>query len=151
MLLRLRKPLRIVTGYVCACLVAGCLLAGVIVAKLPEATVREIVPGLFGATVAMARVAGIVGLIPSALVIAIFEWRAERRWLVHAAYGAVLAAAAALIISDVLANPRISDMAIVIGGSVLLGAASATVYWWIAGRFAGKGRSVSRSAVNGSA
>jgi hypothetical protein len=150
MLLRMRRPLRIATAYVGACLVSGLLLATIIVAKLPDTSAREVLPGLFGATIAMARVSGIVGLLPSIVVIAILEWRAERRWIIYAVFGAILAIAASFIVSDALAAPRLLDMAAVAGGAAALGIASASVYWWIAGRQAGRSRPP-REAINGSA
>jgi hypothetical protein len=140
MLLRLRRPLRIVTAYVGACLVSGLMLATLIVTKLSDASAREILPGLFGATIAMARISGIIGLVPSAIMIAILEWRAERRWIVYAVFGAILAIVASLIISDALAIPQVLSLLVTVGGSALLGIVSATVYWWIAGRVAGRDR-----------
>ncbi|TCR90079.1 hypothetical protein [Rhizobium sp. BK376] len=141
MLLRLRRPLRIVTAYVGACLVSGLMLAALIVTKLPDPSAREVVPNLFGATIAMARISGIIGLIPSAIMIAILEWRAERRWPIYATFGAILAIAASLIISDALVAPQVTNLFVTIFGSVLLGLVSATAYWWIAGRLAGADRS----------
>jgi hypothetical protein len=147
MLLQLRRPLRIVTAYVCACLAAGLLLSVIVVAKLPEASIREVLPGIFGAALALARIAGIVGLLPSIIAIAVFEWRGERRWSVQAAFAACLAAVACVVISGVLARPDFSDLVAVIGGGGLLGVASGSVYWAIAGR----NRSDAAAAVSGSA
>jgi F420-0:gamma-glutamyl ligase-like protein len=126
------------------------MLAALIVTKLPDASAREIVPGLFGATIAMARISGIIGLVPSAIMIAILEWRAERRWIVYAVFGAILAVAASLIISDALAAPQVLNLLVTTGGSALLGIVSATAYWWIAGRLAGRDRP-KLAALNGSA
>ena len=137
-MLGLRRPLRIVTGYVAACLVAGALLAAVIVALLPDKSPSEIVPAFFAATVAMARIAGIVALLPSVLVLGILEWRAERRWFIYAAFGAVLAAAAGIVISGAMAVGGAGNPLVIILGSALLGAVSLTAYWRIAGRFAGR-------------
>jgi hypothetical protein len=150
MLLRLRRPLRIVTAYVGACLVSGLMLAALIVTKLPDPSAREVVPNLFGATIAMARISGIIGLIPSAIMIAILEWRAERRWPIYATFGAILAIAASLIISDALVAPQVTNLFVTIFGSVLLGVVSATAYWWIAGRLAGADRS-DKASITGSA
>jgi hypothetical protein len=150
MLLRLRRPLRIATAYIGACLVSGLMLAALIVTKLPDTSAREILPGLFAATLAMARVSGIVSLLPSMIVIAILEWRAERRWIIYAAFGAILAIAASLIVSDALAARQSFDIAVVAGSAAVLGIASASVYWWIAGRLAGRSRP-RPEALNGSA
>src|ERR1700761_3676851 len=131
MLLRLRRPLRIATAYIGACLVSGLMLAVLIVTKLPDTSAREVLPGLLAATVAMAHVSGIVGLLPSAIAIVILEWRGGGRRGIYAAFGAILAIAASLIVSDALAARQCFDIAVVAGSAAVLGIASASVYWWI--------------------
>lgn len=138
MLLWMRRPLRIVTGYVCACAVAGIVLGAIVTVRVPGETVREILPVFLAATVFMTRVVAIAGLIPSAIAVAIFEWKGYRRWRAYAAFGALLAAVVSIMISVVPSQPGLLRSATIVCGSALLGLLAATVYWRIAGRSAGK-------------
>jgi hypothetical protein len=141
LLLFLRRPLRIVTAYVCAAFTAGLMLAAVVVAQLPDHSMREVLPGLLGAGLALTRVAAIVGFIPAIVVIAVSEWRSERRWWAYSISTACFSTAAAAIISEALTMPIDALNAVVtLGGSAVLGAVSGWVYWRVAGRFAGSDR-----------
>lgn len=138
MLLGMRRPLRIATGYLCACAVAGIILGAIVTARVPGNTVREILPVFLATTIFMTRIVAIAGLIPSAVAIAIFEWRGERRWGRYAIFGALLAAVVSIVISVIPAQSGLLSSATIICGSALLGLLAATVYWRIAGLFAGK-------------
>lgn len=56
----------------------------------------------------------------------------------YAIYGALLSAVASVLISGGLGKPQALNLITVVVCFAFLGAASATVYWWIAGRFAGR-------------
>lgn len=138
MLLGMRRPLRIATGYLCACIVAGIVLGAIVTAGVPGNTVREILPAFVATAIFMTRIVAIAGLIPSAVAIAIFEWRSERRWPAYAIFGALLAAVVSIVISVIPSEHSFPSAATIVGGSALLGLLAATVYWRIAGRFSGK-------------
>ena len=135
MLQRARRPLRLVWGYVGACIFMAFALACAAAWTMPGVAVPEV----FVMTAWLTRLVFIVGILPSVIAIAIFEWRSVRRWSAYVIFGALFSAIAAIIISGGLENPKAVDLATVAIDFALLGAASATIYWWIAGRFAGRG------------
>jgi hypothetical protein len=123
----------------CSALVVGFVLAIVVVAQLPDHSVREVVPNMVGATLALARIAAIVAALPSLLAILICEWRSERRWWVYSAFSACLAAAASGVISGALAAPiDVLRALTAVCGCAAIGIAAGWVYWRLAGRFAGR-------------
>ncbi|MBN8951842.1 MULTISPECIES: hypothetical protein [unclassified Rhizobium] len=134
MLLGLRKPIRLVWGYVAACALMGFVLACVAAWTVPETAAPE----LFVLTIALTKVAMIVSILPSLVVIPILEWRGMRRWYGYAIFGAILSAVASILISGGIERPQTLNLITVAVCFAFLGAASATVYWWIAGRFAGR-------------
>lgn len=135
MLVGLRKPIRLLWGYVAACALMGFVLACVAVWTVPEPAAPE----LFVLTIALTKLAMIVSILPSLVVIPILEWRGMRRWYGYAIYGAVLSAVASILISGSVERPQTLNLITIAVCFAFLGAASATVYWWIAGRFAGRG------------
>ncbi|MBM7048920.1 MULTISPECIES: hypothetical protein [Rhizobium] len=135
MLVGLRKPIRLLWGYVAACALMGFVLACVAAWTVPETAAPE----LFVLTVALTKLAMIVSILPSLIVIPILEWRGMRRWYGYAIYGAVLSAVASILISGGVERPQTLNLITIAVCFSFLGAASATVYWWIAGRFAGRG------------
>ncbi|MEZ2129869.1 MULTISPECIES: hypothetical protein [unclassified Sinorhizobium] len=141
MLLSMRRPLRITTGYLCACAVTGIILGAIVTARVPGNTLREILPVFLATAIFMTRIVAIASLIPSAVAIAIFEWRSERRWGPYAIFGALLSAAVSIVISVIPSQPGLLPSAAIVCGSALLGLLAATIYWGIAGRFSGKIRS----------
>jgi hypothetical protein len=134
MLLGLRKPIRLLWGYVAACALMGFVLACVAAWTVPETAAPE----LFVLTVALTKVAMIVSILPSLVVIPILEWRGMRRWYGYAIFGATLSAVASVLISGGMERPQTLNLITIAVCFAFLGAASATVYWWIAGRFAGQ-------------
>lgn len=134
MLLGLRRPLRLLWGYVGACVMMGFVLACVAAWTMPGTAAPE----LFALTIALTKLAMIVSILPSLVVIAIFEWRGMRRWYAYAIYGALLSAVASVLISGAVERPQTLNLITIFVCFAFLGAASATVYWWIAGRFAGR-------------
>lgn len=134
MLLGLRRPLRLLWGYLGACVMMGFVFACVAAWTMPGTGAPE----LFALTVALTKLAMIVSILPSLVVIPLFEWRGMRRWYGYAVYGGSLSAAASVLISGSLGKPQALNLITVVVCFALLGAASATVYWWIAGRFAGR-------------
>ncbi|NKJ38289.1 hypothetical protein [Rhizobium sp. SG570] len=135
MLVGLRKPIRLLWGYVAACALMGFVLACVAAWTVPETAPPE----LFVLTIALTKLAMIVSILPSLIVIPILEWRGMRRWYGYAIYGAVLSAVASILISGGVEKPQTLNLITIAVCFAFLGAASATVYWWIAGRFAGRG------------
>ncbi|NKJ06187.1 hypothetical protein [Rhizobium sp. SG741] len=135
MLVGLRKPIRLLWGYVAACALMGFVLACVAAWTVPETAAPE----LFVLTIALTKLAMIVSILPSLIVIPILEWRGMRRWYGYAIYGAVLSAVASILISGGVEKPQTLNLITIAVCFAFLGAASATVYWWIAGRFAGRG------------
>lgn len=135
MLVGLRKPIRLLWGYVAACALMGFVLACVAAWTVPETAAPE----LFVLTVALTKLAMIVSILPSLIVIPILEWRGMRRWYGYAIYGAALSAVASILISGGVEKPQTLNLIAIAVCFAFLGAASATVYWWIAGRFAGRG------------
>ncbi|SCB15003.1 hypothetical protein [Rhizobium lusitanum] len=135
MLVGLRKPIRLLWGYVAACALMGFVLACVAAWTVPETAAPE----LFVLTIALTKLAMIVSIVPSLIVIPILEWRGMRRWYGYAIYGAVLSAVASILISGGVEKPQTLNLITIAVCFAFLGAASATVYWWIAGRFAGRG------------
>ena len=135
MLLGLRKPIRLLWGYVAACALMGFVLACVAAWTVPETAAPE----LFVLTIALTKLAMIVSILPSLIVIPILEWRGMRRWYGYAIYGAVLSAVASILISGGVEKPQTLNLITIAVCFAFLGAVSATVYWWIAGRFAGRG------------
>jgi hypothetical protein len=134
MLLGLRKPIRLLWGYVAACALMGFVLACVAAWTVPETAAPE----LFVLTIALTKVAMIVSILPSLVVIPILEWRRMRRWYGYAIFGATLSAVAFVLISGGMERPQTLNLITIAVCFAFLGAASATVYWWIAGRFAGQ-------------
>ena len=134
MLLGLRKPIRLLWGYVAACALMGFVLACVAAWTMPETAAPE----LFVLTIALTKVAMIVSILPSLVVIPILEWRGMRRWYGYAIFGATLSAVASVLISGGMERPQTLNLITIAVCFAFLGAASATVYWWIAGRFAGQ-------------
>ncbi len=134
MLLGLRKPMRLLWGYIAACALMGFVLACVAAWTIPETAAPE----LFVLTIALTKVAMIVSILPSLVVIPILEWRGMRRWYGYAIFGAVLSAVASILISGGTERPQTLNLITVAVCFAFLGAACATVYWWIAGRFAGQ-------------
>ncbi|MBB4241062.1 MULTISPECIES: hypothetical protein [Rhizobium] len=134
MLLGLRKPIRLLWGYVAACALMGFVLACVAAWTVPETAAPE----LFVLTIALTKVAMIVSILPSLVVIPILEWRGMRRWYGYAIFGATLSAVASVLISGGMERPQTLNLITIFVCFAFLGAASATVYWWIAGRFAGQ-------------
>lgn len=134
MLVALRKPIRLLWGYVAACALMGFVLACVAAWTVPETAAPE----LFALTIALTKLAMIVSILPSLVVIPVLEWRGIRRWYGYGIYGAVLSAAASVLISGSLERPHTLNLITILVCFAFLGAASATVYWWIAGRFAGR-------------
>ncbi|MBB3385890.1 hypothetical protein ACK83U_14505 [Rhizobium sp. WW22] len=134
MLLGLRKPIRLLWGYVAACALMGFVLACVAAWTVPETAAPE----LFVMTIALTKVAMIVSILPSLVVIPILEWRGMRRWYGYAIFGATLSAVASVLISGGMERPQTLNLITIAVCFAFLGAASATVYWWIAGRFAGQ-------------
>ncbi|MBB3426873.1 MULTISPECIES: hypothetical protein [Rhizobium] len=134
MLLGLRKPIRLLWGYVAACALMGFVLACVAAWTVPETAAPE----LFVLTIALTKVAMIVSILPSLVVIPILEWRGMRRWYGYAIFGATLSAVASVLISGGMERPQTLNLITIAVCFAFLGAASATVYWWIAGRFAGQ-------------
>lgn len=134
MLLGLRKPIRLLWGYVAACALMGFVLACVAAWTVPETAAPE----LFVLTIALTKVAMIVSILPSLVVIPILEWRGMRRWYGYAIFGATLSAVASVLISGGIERPQTLNLITIAVCFAFLGAASATVYWWIAGRFAGQ-------------
>ncbi|KAA1179411.1 hypothetical protein FP026_17735 [Rhizobium tropici] len=134
MLLGLRKPIRLLWGYVAACVLMGFVLACAAVWTVPETAAPE----LFVLTVGLTKVAMIVSILPSLVVIPILEWRRVRRWYGYAIYGASLSAVASILISGGVERPQTLNLITIAVCFAFLGMASATVYWWIAGRFAGR-------------
>ena len=132
MLLGLRKPIRLLWGYVAACALMGFVLACVAAWTVPETAAPE----LFVLTIALTKVAMIVSILPSLVVIPILEWRGMRRWYGYAIFGATLSAVASVLISGGMERPQTLNLITIAVCFAFLGAASATVYWWIAGRFA---------------
>ncbi|MEF0943281.1 hypothetical protein [Rhizobium sp. BR 362] len=135
MLLGLRRPMRLLWGYLGACVLMGFVLACVAAWTMPGTAAPE----LFVLTVALTKLAMIVSVLPSLVVIAIFEWRGMRRWYGYAIYGAILSASASVLISGGVERPQTLNLITIVVCFAFLGIASATVYWWIAGRFAGRG------------
>lgn len=76
MLLGLRRPLRLLWGYLGACVLMGFVLASVAAWTMPGMAAPE----LFALTVALTKLAMIVSILPSLVVIPLFEWRGMRRW-----------------------------------------------------------------------
>ncbi|AYG67683.1 MULTISPECIES: hypothetical protein [unclassified Rhizobium] len=134
MLLGLRKPIRLLWGYLAACVLMGFVLACAAAWTVPETAAPE----LFVLTVALTKVALIVSILPSLVVIPILEWRRVRRWYGYAIYGAILSAVASILISGGVERPQTLNLITIAVCFAFLGTASATVYWWIAGRFAGR-------------
>ena len=130
MLLGLRKPIRLLWGYLAACALMGFVLACVAAYTLPGAGVPE----LFALTVEMTKAAMIVSILPSLVVIPIMEWRGMRRWYGYAIFGATLSAVASILISGGVERPQTLNLITVAVCFAFLGAACATVYWLIAGR-----------------
>jgi hypothetical protein len=135
MLLRLRRPLRLLWGYIAACLLMGFFLACATAWTMPGIGMPEV----FVMTTYFCKVAVIISLLPSLVVIAVFEWRSVRRWTGYAIFGALLSAIAAVFISGGMDHPQAGNLVTVIVCFAILGAACASIYWWIAGRFAGHG------------
>ncbi|MDK4739697.1 hypothetical protein QA648_15230 [Rhizobium sp. CB3171] len=135
MLLGLRRPMRLLWGYLGACVLMGFVLACVAAWTMPGTAAPE----LFALTVMLTKLAMIVSILPSLVVIAIFEWRGMRRWYGYAIYGALLSASASVLISGSVERPQTLNLITIVVCFAFLGAVSATVYWWIAGRFAGRG------------
>ncbi|MEZ2223038.1 hypothetical protein [Rhizobium sp. RCC_161_2] len=133
MLLRLRRPLRLLWGYLGACVMMGFVLACVGAWTMPGTAAPE----LFALTVALTKLVMIVSILPSLIVIPVFEWRGMHRWYGYAIYGATLSAVASVLISGSVERPQTLNLITIVVCFAFLGAASATVYWWIAGRFAG--------------
>ncbi len=134
MLLGLRKPMRLLWGYLAACALMGFVLACAAVWTVPETAAPE----LFVLTIALTKVAMVVSILPSLVVIPILEWRGMRRWYGYAIFGATLSAVASVLISGGMERPQTLNLITVAVCFAFLGMASATVYWWIAGRFAGQ-------------
>lgn len=134
MLVALRKPMRLLWGYVAACALMGFVLACVAAWTVPETAAPEV----FALTIALTKLAMIVSILPSLVVIPVLEWRGIRRWYGYAIYGAVLSAVASVLISGSVERPHTLNLITILVCFAFLGAASATVYWWIAGRFAGR-------------
>lgn len=131
MLLGLRKPIRLLWGYVAACALMGFVLACVAAYTLPGTGVPE----LLALTVEMTKAAMIVSILPSLVVIPIMEWRGVRRWFGYAIYGAVLSTVASILISGAVEKPQPLNLITIAVCFAFLGAACATVYWLIAGRY----------------
>ncbi|AGB72767.1 hypothetical protein RTCIAT899_CH17020 [Rhizobium tropici CIAT 899] len=112
----------------------GFVLACVAAWTVPETAAPE----LFVLTIALTKVAMIVSILPSLVVIPILEWRGMRRWYGYAIFGATLSAVASVLISGGMERPQTLNLITIFVCFAFLGAASATVYWWIAGRFAGQ-------------
>ncbi len=134
MLLGLRRPLRLLWGYLGACVMMGFVLACVSAWTMPGMAAPE----LLALTVALTKLAMIVSILPSLVVIPVFEWRGMRRWYGYGIYGALLSAAASVLISGSVERPQTLNLITIVVCFAFLGAASATIYWWIAGRFAGR-------------
>lgn len=134
MLLGLRKPIRLLWGYLAACALMGFVLACAAVWTVPETAAPE----LFVLTIALTKVAMVVSILPSLVVIPILEWRGMRQWYGYAIFGATLSAVASVLISGGMERPQTLNLITVAVCFAFLGMASATVYWWIAGRFAGQ-------------
>ena len=130
MLLGLRKPIRLLWGYVAACALMGFVLACVAAYTLPGTGVPE----LLALTVEMTKAAMIVSILPSLVVIPIMEWRGVRRWFGYALYGAALSTVASILISGAMEKPQPLNLITIAVCFAFLGAACATVYWLIAGR-----------------
>ncbi|MGY5779874.1 hypothetical protein [Rhizobium sp. LEGMi135b] len=130
MLLGLRKPIRLLWGYLAACALMGFVLACVAAYTLPGSGAPE----LFVLTIEMTKAAMIVSILPSLVVIPIMEWRGVRRWFGYAIYGAVLSAVASILISGSMEKPQTLNLITIAVCFAFLGAACATVYWLIAGR-----------------
>ncbi|NEI70589.1 hypothetical protein GR212_13485 [Rhizobium lusitanum] len=130
MLLGLRKPIRLLWGYVAACALMGFVLACVAAYTLPGTGVPE----LLALTVEMTKAAMIVSILPSLVVIPIMEWRGVRRWFGYAIYGAALSTVASILISGAMEKPQPLNLITIAVCFAFLGAACATVYWLIAGR-----------------
>ncbi|WP_037149081.1 hypothetical protein [Rhizobium freirei] len=139
MLVGLRKPIRLLWGYVAACALMGFVLACVAAWTMPDTAAPE----LFALTIALTKLAMIVSILPSIVIIPILEWRGMRRWYGYAIYGAVLSAVASILISGSMEGPRTLNVITIVVCFAFLGAVSATVYWWIAGRFAGRSTALS--------
>ncbi|QND48642.1 hypothetical protein HB780_23990 [Rhizobium lusitanum] len=133
MLLVLRRPIRLLWGYLGACVMMGFVLACVAAWTMPGTGGPE----LIALTIALTKLAMIVSILPSLVVIPVFEWRGMRRWYGYAVYGALLSAVASVLISGSAERPQPFNLITVVICFAFLGATSATVYWWIAGRFAG--------------
>ncbi|MGG6894059.1 MULTISPECIES: hypothetical protein [Rhizobium] len=134
MLVGLRKPIRLLWGYVAACAMMGFVLACVAAWTMPDTAAPE----LFALTIALTKLAMIVSILPSIVIILILEWLGMRRWYGYAIYGAVLSAVASILISGSVERPQTLNLITIVVCFAFLGAVSATVYWWIAGRFAGR-------------
>ncbi|GAC1044011.1 hypothetical protein [Rhizobium sp. No.120] len=130
MLLGLRKPIRLLWGYLAACALMGFVLACVAAYTLPGTGVPE----LFALTIEMTKAAMIVSFLPSLVVIPIMEWRGMRRWYGYAIFGATLSAVASILISGGVERPQALNLITIAVCFAFLGAACATVYWLIAGR-----------------
>ncbi|NLR99179.1 hypothetical protein HGP17_20355 [Rhizobium sp. P38BS-XIX] len=141
MLVGLRKPIRLLWGYVAACALMGFVLASVAAWTVPETAAPE----LFVLTIALTKVAMIVSILPTLVVIPILEWRGMRRWYGYAIFGAILSAVASILISGGIERPHTLNLITIAVCFAFLGAGSATVYWWIAGRFAGRCRVLSET------
>jgi len=141
MLVRLRRPIRLLWGYLAACALMGFVLACVAAWTMPETAAPEV----FALTIALTKLAMIVSVLPSIVVIPILEWLGMRRWYGYAIYGAVLSAVASVLISGGIERPQPLNLITIAICFAFLGAASATVYWWIAGRFAGRGAVLSET------
>ena len=134
MLIALRKPIRLLWGYVAACALMGFVLACVAAWTVPDTAAPE----LFALTIALTKLAMIVSILPSLVVIPVLEWRGIRRWYGYAIYGAILSAVASVLISGSVERPHTLHLITIVVCFAFLGAASGMVYWWIAGRFAGR-------------
>ncbi|HEX8048990.1 hypothetical protein [Rhizobium sp.] len=135
MLLGLRRPLRLLWGYLGACVMMGFVLACACTRVFPDMAAPE----LFALTIALTKLAMTVSILPSLVVISVFEWRGVRRWYGYAIFGSLLSAVASVLISGIVERPQPLNLVTItiVVCFACLGAASATVYWWIAGRFAG--------------
>jgi hypothetical protein len=131
MFLGLRRPLRLLWGYLGACVMMGFVLACVAACTMPGTGAPE----LFALTIALTKLAMTVSILPSLVVISVFEWRGMHRWYGYAIFGGLLSAVASVLISGIVERPQPITIVVCFA---FLGAAGATVYWWIAGRFAGR-------------
>lgn len=133
-----RRLMATLFAYVCACAFAAVIVACFTVFGHAGnyGALSEEIANVVAISILAIRIFVIVTLLPAAALLTLLEWRGIRAWTAYALAGALLAAAAAVIVSGAGEDGSITGVMRTAGAFLILGAGSGTVYWILAGRSA---------------